>query len=200
MHPLESMRMPKKDKEKSKRNGFTPLNELSPFADEDLYNVVIETPKGSPNKLAYDPELGTFKLTAVMPQGSSFPFDFGFVPGTISDDGDPLDVLVLMDYPLTPGSIVEARLVGIISAEQKEKGGETEQNDRVIAVSPESTLYQHAHELSDLPEELIDQVQQFFVNYNEQRGKQFSPKGQLGAAEAEDAVSKARKKFKRSLR
>jgi inorganic pyrophosphatase len=194
-----SMRMPK-DKKRSKRNRFPRLNELSPFADEGLYNVVIETPKGSPNKLAYDPELGTFKLTAVMPQGSSFPFDFGFVPGTISDDGDPLDVLVLMDYPLTPGSIVEARLVGVISAEQTEKDGETEQNDRVIAVSPESTLYQHACELSDLPDELIDQVEKFFVNYNEQRGKKFAPTGQLGAADAEDAVSKARKKFKRSRR
>jgi inorganic pyrophosphatase len=196
--------MAKKSKNKSssgsKKRRLTPLDELSPFAEDGLYNVVIETPKGSPNKLGYDPELGAFKLKTVMPQGSSFPFDFGFLPGTVGGDGDPLDVLVLMDYPLTPGSIVEARLIGVISAEQTEKDGETEQNDRVIAVSPESTLYQHARELGDIPEELVDQVEKFFVNYNEQRGKKFAPQGQLGADHAEDLVSKARKKFKRSRR
>jgi inorganic pyrophosphatase len=194
--------MSKKDKKKkkSKRDGFTPLNELSPFADDGLYNVVIETPKGSPNKLGYDPELGAFKLNAVMPQGSSFPFDFGFIPGTRGGDGDPVDVLVLMDYPLTPGSIVEARLIGVISADQTEKNGEVEENDRVIAVSPESSLYQHARELSDIPEEVVDQVQQFFVNYNEQRGKKFEPTGQHGPDRAEETVARARKTFKRSER
>ena len=186
-----------KSKGRAKKRRFTPLNELSPSAEDGLYNVVIETPKGSPNKLGYDPELGTFKLNAVMPQGSSFPFDFGFIPGTIGDDGDPLDVLVLMDYPLTPGTIVEARLIGIISAEQTEEDGEREKNDRIIAVSPESTLYNHARELSDIPEEVVDQVERFFVNYNEQRGKKFEPDGQLGADRAEKAVSRARKKFKR---
>jgi inorganic pyrophosphatase len=182
------------------KRGFTPLNELSPFADDGLYNVVVETPKGSPNKLAYDADLGTFKLKSVMPQGTSFPFDFGFIPGTVAEDGDPLDVLVLMDYPLTPGSVVPSRLIGVINAEQTEKDGETEENDRLIAVSPESALYQNAKKLSDIPEEVIEQVEQFFVNYNEQRGKRFTPKGQHGPKSAEESFERARKKFKRRHR
>jgi inorganic pyrophosphatase len=190
-----------KQKKKSKRaraaGAVTPLNALSPFADDGLYNVVIETPKGSPNKLGYDRELGTFKLKTVMPQGTSFPFDFGFIPGTLAEDGDPLDVLVLMDYPLAPGTIVESRLIGVIAADQTEKDGETEENDRLIAVSPKSALYQHAMKLGDIPEEVIEQVEQFFVNYNEQHGKQFAPKGQHGPRRAEDAFERARKKFVR---
>jgi inorganic pyrophosphatase len=193
-----------KEKKKSKRTrslgGVTPLNAITPLADDGLYNVVIETPKGSPNKLAYDPELGTFKLKTVMPQGTSFPFDFGFIPGTLAEDGDPLDVLVLMDYPLTPGTIVESRLIGVISAEQTEKDGESEENDRLIAVSPESALYQHAMKLGDIPEEVVQQVEQFFVNYNEQHGKKFNPKGQHGPKRAEDAFERARKKFVRKQR
>jgi inorganic pyrophosphatase len=193
-----------KQKKKSKRaratGGVTPLNALSPFADDGLYNVVIETPKGSPNKLGYDAELGTFKLKTVMPQGTSFPFDFGFIPGTLAEDGDPLDVLVLMDYPLAPGTIVESRLIGVIAADQTEKDGETEENDRLIAVSPKSALYQHAMKLGDIPEEVIEQVEQFFVNYNEQHGKQFAPKGQHGPTRAEDVLERARKKFVRKQR
>jgi inorganic pyrophosphatase len=190
----------KKAKQTRTPGGVAALNQLSPFADDGLYNVVIETPKGSPNKLGYDPDLGAFKLKTVMPQGTSFPFDFGFIPGTVADDGDPLDVLVLMDYPLAPGTIVESRLIGVIAADQTEKDGETEENDRLIAVSPESALYQHAMKLGDIPEEVIEQVEQFFVNYNEQHGKKFTPNGQHGPKRAEDAFARARKKFKRTNR
>ena len=78
--------------------------------------VVIETPKGSPNKLAFEPRYGTFVLKGVLPAGAVFPFDFGFVPSTRAEDGDPLDVLVLMDAPVFPGCIVPSRLVGVIGS------------------------------------------------------------------------------------
>ena len=80
--------------------------------------VVIETPKGSPNKLAFEPRFGTFVLKIVLPAGAVFPFDFGFVPSTRAEDGDPVDVLVLMDAPVFPGCVVPSRLVGVIDAEQ----------------------------------------------------------------------------------
>jgi inorganic pyrophosphatase len=107
---------------------------------------------------------------------------------------------VLMDYPLAPGTIVESRLIGVIAADQTEKDGETEENDRLIAVSPESALYQHAMSLGDIPEEVVEQVEQFFVNYNEQHGKKFTPKGQHGPKRAEEAFERARKKFARKQR
>jgi inorganic pyrophosphatase len=78
------------------------LDRMAPF-DDDCVMVVIETPKGSPNKLTFDPRYGTFVLKGVLPAGAVFPFDFGFVPSTRGDDGDPLDVLVLMDAPVYPG-------------------------------------------------------------------------------------------------
>ena len=84
--------------------------------DESLYNVVIETSKGSPNKLGYDDALGAFTLHSVLPQGAVFPFDFGFLPRTKGGDGDPLDVLVLMQAPVPAGTIVPTRLIGVIEA------------------------------------------------------------------------------------
>jgi inorganic pyrophosphatase len=96
--------------------------------------VVIETPKGSPNKLTFEPRYGTFVLKGVLPVGAVFPFDIGFVPSTRAEDGDPLDILVLMDAPVFPGCIVPSRLVGVIEAEQTEDG-KTERNDRLLAVA-----------------------------------------------------------------
>jgi inorganic pyrophosphatase len=80
--------------------------------------VVIETPKGSPNKYDYDSRYGAFRFAAVLPEGMSFPFDFGFVPSTLGDDGDPLDVLLLLDASTPVGCILSARLLGIIKARQ----------------------------------------------------------------------------------
>ena len=85
--------------------------------------VVIETPAGSRNKYRYDEERGLFLLHKLLPLGTTFPFDFGFVPGTLAEDGDPVDVLVLSAEPLFQGCRVPVRLLGVIEAEQTEKGG-----------------------------------------------------------------------------
>src|SRR5690242_7742786 len=100
------------------------------------FNVIIETPKGNRNKFKYDEELDLFMLSGVLPAGAVFPFDFGFIPGTRGGDGDPLDVLVLMDEPSFTGCLVRARLIGVIEAEQTEDG-KTARNDRLIAVAAE---------------------------------------------------------------
>jgi len=99
-----------------------------PFDDEtgDL-NVVIDTPKGSRNKYKFDEKLGLFKLGGVLAAGHVFPFDFGYIPQTLGGDGDPLDVLVLMDEPAFADCLIQARLIGIIEAEQNEDG-KTEKN------------------------------------------------------------------------
>src|SRR5438876_43986 len=115
----------------SRRN---PYGRLGPFNGDGELNVVIETPQGSRNKFTFDEELCLFKLGGVLPLGAAFPFDFGFLPDTMGQDGDPLDVLVLMDEPAFPGCLVPARLIGVIEAEQTEKG-KTERNDRLIAVA-----------------------------------------------------------------
>ena len=105
--------------------------------------AVIETPKGSPNKYNYDDTCAAFRLAEVMPKGSYFPYDFGFIPSTIGDDGDPLDVLVFMDDPAPVGCVLTIRLIGAIEAKQQEKGGDWERNDRLLAVATHA--HTHAH-------------------------------------------------------
>jgi inorganic pyrophosphatase len=113
----------------------SPLEILTPFDRESgNLNVIIETPKGCRNKYAFDIDLQSYRLMGVLPAGAVFPFDFGSIPGTIGEDGDPLDVLLLMDEPVFTGCLVEARVLGVIEAEQTEKG-KTERNDRLIAVA-----------------------------------------------------------------
>jgi inorganic pyrophosphatase len=168
------------------------LDRLDPF-DDDCVMVVIETPKGSPNKLAFDPRLGAFVLKGVLPAGAVFPFDFGFVPSTRADDGDPLDVLVLMDAPVFPGCVVPSRLIGVIEAEQSEDG-ETERNDRLLAVAANSATHRSIQTLSDLGQDLVAQVEHFFVSYNEMKGKQFRVKGRAGKKRALTLVTAAMKK------
>ena len=102
--------------------------------------AVIETPKGSRNKFDYDPDSNLFMLGGLLPEGMIFPFDFGFIPSTLGDDGDPLDVMVLLDAPTHVGCLVDIRIIGIIQARQTEKG-KTRKNDRLLAVAIHS--YDH---------------------------------------------------------
>src|SRR5438045_4824645 len=150
------------------------LKKLPPFDPKsDCLNVVIDTPKGARNKFAYDDERETYALKAVLPQGTVFPFDFGSIAGTIAEDGDPIDALVLMDEPAFVGCLVEARVIGVIEANQTEDG-QTERNDRIIAVAAESHTHRDIKSLDDLNKTLLGEIEHFFVSYNEQRGKKLN--------------------------
>ncbi len=178
----------------------TSLNELETFDDEGGLNVIIETPKGSRNKFNYDEETGLFKLGGVLPSGASFPFDFGFVPGTLGGDGDPLDVLVLMDEPAFAGCLVRVRLVGVVEAEQTERDGEATRNDRLIGVAAESRLHKGVRTLGSLGAALLDEIEHFFVSYNDFKGKRFKPLGRFGPDKAEELVKEGMKKFAKAKR
>jgi inorganic pyrophosphatase len=180
-------------------NDRSNLFELDAFDEEEL-NVIIETPKGSRNKFNYDPELRLFKLGGVLPSGAVFPFDFGFVPSTVGGDGDPLDVLVLMDAPAFTGCLVNARLVGVIEAEQTERDGETTRNDRLIAVAAESRLMRKVRSLGGLNESLLDEIEHFFVSYNQAKGKEFKPLGRFGPTRARKLVEEGIENFRKSRR
>jgi inorganic pyrophosphatase len=177
------------------------FSRLGAFAEESSHiNVVIETPQGSRNKFNYDDALGVFKLGGVLPAGAVFPFDFGFVPSTTGGDGDPLDVLVLMDEPAFAGCLVEARLIGVIEAEQTERDGETTRNDRLIAIAAEAHTHQHVRSLGQLDEHLVAEIEHFFVSYNVIKGKTFKPLGRHGARRAREVVEEGVKLFKRKKR
>ena len=170
------------------RTADSPFVRLPTFAkDGDLCNVIIETPKGSRNKFDYDPEVGLFRLGGVLPLGAVFPFDFGYVPATLGEDGDPLDVLVLMDEPAFTGCLVAARLIGVIEAEQTEND-ETVRNDRLIAVSANSRNHHDIHSLEDINANRIDEIEHFFVSYNTSKGKVFTLLARSGPERARHIV------------
>jgi inorganic pyrophosphatase len=154
-------------------------------------NVVIDTPKGCRNKFAFDVKKKTYVLKTVLPEGHVFPFDFGSIAGTTADDGDPLDALVLMDEPAFAGCLVEARAIGVIEAKQKKKG-KTERNDRIIAVAVESHTHSGIKSLSDLDSTMVDEIERFFISYNETRGKKFTPIDRRGPKRAIKLVNKYR--------
>ncbi|HEX8069388.1 MAG TPA: inorganic diphosphatase [Pyrinomonadaceae bacterium] len=166
-------------------------------AEGEDVNVIVETPKGSRNKFNYDDELGLFKLGGVLPAGAVFPFDFGFVPATLGGDGDPLDVLLLMDEPAFPGCLVMTRLIGVIEAEQTEGDGEPVRNDRLIGVAAKARNYKGVRALSQLNENLVAEIEHFFVSYNEMKGKVFKPTGRGGAARARALVEEGARAFAR---
>lgn len=176
-------------------NAAAGLNFLKPFDEKtkDL-NVVIETPKGSRNKYTFDEKREIFTLGGVLPLGAHFPFDFGFIPQTLGEDGDPLDVLILMDEPVFPGCLISARLIGVIEANQTEEG-KTVRNDRLIAIACESPTHNDVQRLDDLNENLIDQIKHFFISYNEAKGKKFEPLNQSDTKKAERLVSEGAKKY-----
>lgn len=105
-----------------KRQGIANPTRLAALDKDKKVQVIIETPKGSRNKYAWDTDQQIFALRKVLPEGMAFPHDFGFIPSTEGDDGDPIDVLVLMDQPVFTGCLVKARLIGVIEGRQTEKG------------------------------------------------------------------------------
>jgi inorganic pyrophosphatase len=145
--------------------------------------AIIETPKGCRNKFDYDPDSGLFALGGLLPEGMMFPFDFGFIPSTLGEDGDPLDVMVLMDAPAHTGCLMKVRIIGVIAAQQSENG-KTESNDRLLGVAFHSYDHESLRSIKDVSKTLLDQVEEFFVSYNKQRGKKFKITGIDGPKKA----------------
>jgi inorganic pyrophosphatase len=166
---------------------------LQPFEKKtELLQVIVETPAGSRNKFAYDPEQGIFTLRKVLPAGMGFPYDFGFLPRTKAPDGDPIDVLLLMDEPAFPGCLVCARLLGVIEGEQLD-GKKRVRNDRLIAVADANHQYANIQQLKDLPGKWMKELQQFFVNYHSLEGKEYRLLGCKGVNAALRLIKKAQK-------
>lgn len=154
-----------------------------------MLQVIIETPRGSRNKFSFDPDQKIFSLKKILPAGMDFPYDFGFLPRTIAGDGDPIDVLVLMDEPAFPGCLVPARLIGVICGEQLD-GKKRIRNDRLVAVVETTHLYANIKKLRDLPKHFVEELQDFFVNYHRLEGKEYKL---LGCKDAFHLIRKAQK-------
>lgn len=158
----------------------------------EAINCIIETPKGYGVKFDFNHKLGTLELKKALPSGLVFPFDFGFVPGTKGEDGDPLDVVVVSEFPSFPGCAVKCRIIGVINAKQKEKNGETIRNDRLVAIPEVSVQYGSTTELKQLPGKIVRELENFFINYNAQAGKKFTPLQRRGSNAAKRLIQAAR--------
>ncbi|HEY4047258.1 MAG TPA: inorganic diphosphatase [Acidobacteriaceae bacterium] len=152
--------------------------------------VIVETPRGSHNKYKFDQQTGRMKLSKVMPEGMMFPYDFGFLPGTKGEDGDPIDVLILNDEATFPACQIDCRLIGVIKANQTEQGKE-KRNDRLIAVAQASVLYAGVEELSDLEAAVLKQIEDFFVNYQKVREIDFKILAREGSRSAKAILKRA---------
>jgi inorganic pyrophosphatase len=156
-------------------------------AKKCLCKVIIETPKGRRNKFRYNPEFQLFELGGLLPEGLAFPFDFGFIPSTLADDGDPLDVMVLMDEPAHVGCLLDVRLIGVIEANQVEDGKKIV-NNRLIGVAVHSYSHESLSSLKDVNKSTLDQVDEFFISYNKSRGKRFTVTGRHGPKRVAEIV------------
>ena len=166
---------------------------LEPFDKKDgTLQVIIETPKGSRNKFSFDPDLEIFSLKSTLPAGMVFPYDFGFLPRTLAADGDPIDVLLLMDEPAFPGCLIPSRLIGVIRGEQID-GKKRIRNDRLVAIAEANHMYNNVRKLDDLPKKFIKELEDFFVNYHKLQGKQYKLLGCKDAPEALRLIKQAQK-------
>lgn len=163
------------------------IMDIKPFNKKGLINVIIETPKGNRNKYAYNIKQNLYTLKGILPIGNTFPFDFGFITGTLGPDGDPLDVLILMDEPAFTGCHLECRCIGGIKAIQTEKQ-KSERNDRIIAVYDKSSLFKEINEITQLDKNLFIDIQTFFISYNERLGRKFEIKKKINSKEAHKII------------
>jgi inorganic pyrophosphatase len=156
----------------------------------ETITVMIESPKGSNHKYDYEPDSQRFKLNKILPAGLIFPFDFGMIPNTKGEDGDPLDIMVISEITGFPGCLIDCRIIGGLKVEQTERDGKMMRNDRFIGIPDVSQLYAEVIELTQLPESIVNQLEHFFKNYNEQAGKHFKVIERLDAHEAYSLIKK----------
>ncbi len=159
----------------------------------DEINVIIEIPKGSKNKYEIDKRTGIIALDRVAHTAQDFPFDYGFVPQTLWDDGDALDVVVLTTYPLHPGILVRVRPVAIMSMID---GGDSD--DKVIAVPSDDPRFDDIRDLGDVNKHTLKEIEHFYATYKKIQNKVVEVKGFRGAQEAKEAFERSAKLYEES--
>ncbi len=158
-----------------------------PAGTKEVMNVIIEIPKFSKNKYEIDKETGLIALDRVMHTAQDYPFDYGFVPQTLFDDGDALDVVVLTTYPLAPGILVKARPIAIM---EMIDGGE--RDDKVVAVPTDDPRFSEVNDLKDLNKHFIKEMSHFFETYKKIQNKEVTVGKWHGRDEAMQAFEKSR--------
>lgn len=152
----------------------------------ELVNVIVEIPKGSRNKYEYDKEMGTICLDRVLYASMQYPGDYGLVPQTLSEDGDPLDILVMTNEPTFPGCVIQARPIGLFRMQDK-----GEPDDKILAVPASDPLFRDYHDLGDIPQHFLHEVAHFFAVYKDLEGVHVKTLGWVDAAHAKAHIVRA---------
>jgi len=167
--------------------------------EDDNVLAVIEASADSRCKFKFEPKYGVFLLHSLLPTGTAFPHAFGFVPATLGEDGDPLDIVVLADEPPPVATIVPCRIIAILEAEQTEQG-KTIRNDRLLGVAAKSERYAQCVKRKDIDATVLDRIADFFRFYHREQGKQFEPRGWKSSRKAHEALEAGRDKYARKHR
>lgn len=131
-----------------------------------------------------------FKMSKILPSGMVFPYDFGFIPDTQGEDGDPLDMIVISEFNSFPGVMIKCRVIGGIKAEQTgEDGKKTIRNDRFLAIPKCSNIFEKVKTIEDLPKQIMDDLEEFFVDYNKLEGKKFKALKKMDSKEARRLIT-----------
>ncbi|MGK7890067.1 MAG: inorganic diphosphatase [Leptolyngbyaceae cyanobacterium] len=136
------------------------LSLIHPQPDPGIINVLIEIPGGSKNKYEFDKDLGAFALDRVLYASVQYPYDYGFIPNTLADDGDPLDGMVIMDQPTFPGCVIAARPLGML---EMIDGGD--RDEKILCVPAKDPRYTEVKTLQDLAPHRLDEIAEFFRTY-----------------------------------
>lgn len=156
----------------------------------DIVNVLVEIPKGSSNKYEYDQEMGVIKLDRVLHSPVFYPGDYGFIPQTLGEDGDPLDIVIITDSPTFPGCLVEARPLATLEMSD-EKGND----EKIIAVPTRNPHFNRVQKLEDLEPHILKAVKHFFDQYKILEEKEVIVKGYLGIEETHKLILDAHQRF-----
>jgi inorganic pyrophosphatase len=175
----------------------TNLIKLPAFSDHGDLHVVIETPRGSRAKLDYDPKLKTFTLAKSLLAGLTYPYDWGFVPTTAAEDGDPVDVMVVHEAATFPGLVLTCKIIGVLQVEQHSKGKKSKRNDRLFVVPRASHAEKDLSDVRDLTSAMREELVKFFVATDELEDKQLKILGWKGPNAALKTVKRGIKAFQR---
>lgn len=163
--------------------------DTGPDTPEVIY-AIVEIPKGSRNKYEYGKRLGVIKLDRVLFSSLHYPGDYGLIPRTLWDDGDPLDVLVMVSEATFSGCVIEARPIGLFKMLDRD-----EPDDKVLVVPAHDPLFEDYKDIHDIPKHFLKEVSHFFEVYKDLEGHRAKPLGWEGAAAAKEAIHRAKKMY-----
>ncbi len=152
--------------------------------------MIVEIPRGSTNKYEYDAALGVFRLDRPLYSPMLYPGDYGFIPGTVADDGDPLDIITLVDSPSFTGCLIEARPIGVLNMLDQEA-----LDQKILAVPNRSPRFEEIHTADQVAPHVRRELEHFFAIYKELEGKRTEMQGWQGPEQAREAIIRSRNRY-----